>query len=32
VVLEVQEKKSNSEGLKDITPIQAEDSEGQNGL
>ena len=32
VVLEVQEKKSNSEGLKDITPIQAESSKGQDGL
>ena len=32
VVLEVQEKKSNSEGLKDITPIQAERSKGQDGL
>ena len=29
VVLEVQEKKSNSESIKDITPIQTEDSEGQ---
>ncbi len=26
------EEKSDSEGLKDITPIQAEDSEGQDGL
>ena len=32
VVLEVQEKKSNSEGLKDITPLQTEDSKGQDGL
>jgi len=32
VVLEVQEKKSNSEGLKDITPVQAESSKGQDGL
>ena len=32
VVLEVQKKKSNSEGLKDITPIQTEDSKGQDGL
>ena len=32
VVLEVQETKSNSTGLKDITPIQAEDSKGQDGL
>jgi len=32
VVLEVQEKKPNSEGLKDITPVQAEGSEGQDGL
>ena len=29
VVLEVQEEKSNSEGLKDITPVQAKDSEEQ---
>ena len=29
VVLEVQKKKSDSEGLKDITPIQTEDSEKQ---
>jgi len=26
------EEKSNSEGPKDITPVQAEDSEGQDGL
>ena len=32
VVLEVQEKKSNSEGLKDITPLQTEDSKGQDGI
>ena len=32
VVLEVQEKKSNSEGLKDVTPVQAESSKGQDGL
>ena len=32
VVLEVQEKKSNSKRLKDITPIQAEDSKGQDGI
>ena len=32
VVLEVQEKKSNSEGLKDITPVQTEDSKGQDGV
>ena len=32
VVLEVQEKKPGGEGLKDITPIQAEDSKGQDGL
>ena len=32
VVLEVQEKKSDSEGLKDITPVQAEDSEGQKEI
>jgi len=32
VVLEVQKKKSNSKRLKDITPIQAEDSKGQNGI
>ena len=32
VVLEVQKKKSNSKRLKDITPIQAEDSKGQDGL
>ena len=29
VVLEVQKKKSDSEGLKDITPIQTEDSDNQ---
>jgi hypothetical protein len=32
VVLEVQETKSNSTGLKDITPVQAEDSKGQDGV
>ena len=32
MVLEVQEKKSNSEGPKDITPVQAEGSERQDGL
>ena len=32
VVLEVQKKKSDSEGLKDITPLQTEDSKGQDGL
>ena len=32
VVLEVQEKKSNSKGLKDVTPIQTEDSKGQDGI
>ena len=32
MVLEVQEKKSGSEGLKDVTPVQAEGSEGQDGL
>jgi hypothetical protein len=32
VVLEVQEKKPGGEGLKDITPVQAEGSEGQDGL
>ena len=32
VVLEVQKKKSNSKRLKDITPIQAEDSKGQDGI
>ena len=30
VVLEVQEKKSNSEGPKDITPLQTKSSEGQD--
>jgi len=30
VVLEVQEEKPNSEGLKDITPVQAEDSKRQD--
>ena len=30
VVLEVQEEKSDSEGLKDITPVQAEDSKRQD--
>ena len=32
VVLEVQEKKPSGEGLKDITPVQAEDSKGQDGI
>jgi len=32
VVLEVQEEKSDSEGLKDITPVQTEDSKGQDGV
>ena len=32
VVLKVQKKKSNSKRLKDITPIQAEDSKGQDGI
>jgi len=32
VVLEVQEEKPRGEGLKDITPIQTEDSKGQDGL
>ena len=32
VVLEVEEKKSNSKGLKDVTPIQTEDSKGQDGI
>jgi len=32
VVLEVQEKKSDGEGIKDITPIQTEDSKGQDGI
>jgi len=32
VVLEVQEKKPSGEGLKDITPIQTEDSKGQDGV
>jgi hypothetical protein len=32
VVLEVQEKKPSGEGLKDITPVQAEDSKGQDGV
>ena len=32
VVIEVQEEKSNSKGLKDITPIQTEGSEGQDGI
>jgi hypothetical protein len=32
VVLEVQEKKPNSTGIKDITPIQTEDSKGQDGV
>ena len=30
MVLEVQEKKSNSEGPKDITPLQTKSSEGQD--
>ena len=32
VVLEVQEKRPSGEGIKDITPVQAEGSEGQDGL
>ena len=32
VVLEVQEKKSNSEGLKDITEVQTESGKGQDGV
>ena len=32
VVLEVQEKKPSGEGLKDITPVQTEDSKGSDGL
>jgi len=32
VVLEVQEKKPSGEGLKDITPIQTEDSKGSDGV
>ena len=32
VVLEVQEKKPSGEGLKDITPVQTEDSKGQDGI
>ena len=32
MVLEVQEEKSDSEGLKDITPVQTEDSKGQDGV
>ena len=32
VVLEVQEKKSNSKGIKDITEVQTESSEGQDGI
>ena len=32
VVLEVQEEKPRGEGLKDITPIQTEDSKGSDGL
>ena len=32
VVLEVQETKPDGKGIKDITPIQAEDSEGQDGV
>jgi hypothetical protein len=32
MVLEVQEKKSNSKGIKDITEVQTEDSKGQDGV
>ena len=32
VVLEVQEEKPSGEGLKDITPIQTEDSKGSDGI
>ena len=32
VVLEVQEEKSNSEGLKDITPVQTEENKEQDGV
>jgi hypothetical protein len=32
VVLEVQEEKSNSKGIKDITEVQTESGEGQDGL
>jgi len=32
VVLEVQEEKPSGEGLKDITPIQTEDSKGSDGV
>ena len=32
VVLEVQEKKSDSEGLKDITEVQTESGKGQDGV
>ena len=32
VVLEVQEKKSDSEGLKDITPVQTEENKEQDGV
>jgi len=32
MVLEVQEKKSNSEGLKDITEVQTESGKGQDGV
>ena len=32
VVLEVQEKKSNSEGIKDITEVQTESGKGQDGV
>jgi hypothetical protein len=32
VVLEVQEKKSNGKGIKDITEVQAESSKGQDGI
>jgi hypothetical protein len=32
VVLEVQEKKSNSKGIKDITEVQTESGEGQDGV
>jgi hypothetical protein len=32
VVLEVQEEKSNREGLKDITPVQTEENKEQDGV
>jgi hypothetical protein len=32
VVLEVQEKKSNGKGIKDITEVQTENSKGQDGI